>query len=135
MVPLNSGQSQALSLRRAAELCLQQGYQYFKIEDSDLTLNKSTYRTPTHVDTHSNYNTNSFRSGSISGQSHSTISGGDLIVVERPVSSFLVKMYKKPIHSSLQASTILSNFTKPKGEEKKKETFCSWVMKVSNDSI
>lgn len=111
------------ALRRSAELAKENGYRYFKIVNSSSTINISSYRTPIRA------NTTSMSSGSIYGNygygqysayGHSqtnattTISGGDIQTIERPITFITIKLYNKKSNGLIDADTILSNFIENK---------------------
>lgn len=101
------------AIRRSAELTKEKGYKYFKIIKSSSVTDRSTYVTPLRANTQSNYNGyGGYGYGSVTGNSTTTITGGDVVTTERPSTSFAIKMYLNQVSGSFNADTILSNFDK-----------------------
>ena len=109
------------ALRRAAELTKKNGYRYFKVINSSSNVDRSTYRMPVTANTTSNAsgyayghygNGNYSAYGDASGNSTTTVTGGDLVTVERPSAYISIKLYKNNSVDLLDADVILSNFSK-----------------------
>lgn len=112
-------QSFKYALRRAAELTKEKGYRYFTITGSSSNINRSFYRTPMTANTttdssgslygnYGNGNLNAF--GNSTSNSTTTITGGDLVAVEKPVSYVSFKISKTQTKGALDSKVILSNF-------------------------
>lgn len=109
----SSERSRVFAMRRAAELTKEKGFKYFTISNSKTNISRSAYRTPVNAETNSNYNVYGNGSyGNINGSSNTTITGGNLVVTERPSTVIIVKMYHKNVDGALDADIFLSNFQK-----------------------
>lgn len=95
------------SLLRAAELTIQNGFNYFIILNKENYLRNSTYTTPTtyrtnlNTNSYSNFNTNSYSNniyGNVNtntyGNAYTTASGGQTINVSKPTANNTIKCFK-----------------------------------------
>lgn len=99
------------TLRRSAELTMQNGYRYFKVIDSNSSVSRSTYQTPVTETTTVDSN-HSKHKHHRSTTSTTVISGGQEVTVEIPTTLMKIKMFKNNVDGALDANIILSNFKK-----------------------
>lgn len=110
------GKVHTFVMRRAAELTKEKGYKYFVVLNRSDQVDQSSYRTPITSSSTSNYNLSAHGYGygsnsNLYGNTNTTISGGDVIVYNRPSARVKIRMYKNQVAKSINADIFLSNFT------------------------
>lgn len=113
-------------LRRCAEITLREGYSYFLILGGNTATNRDYFSTPTTINSNSYgnfsgngmvYGNNYSYAGNSYGNTYTTINPGTTHEIEKFASVMIIKLFKdnKKAPFAMDAQTILSNYTGPRG--------------------
>lgn len=114
-------------LRRSAELTRQNGYKYFIVAASNVSMDSHTISTPTTVNTMSTGNINGYGygaayrygnnvnynmnyNGNYQGNTYTTINPGQAYHLNRYTAESIIKMINKKIDGAINAEIYLRNF-------------------------
>lgn len=127
----SSETTQGYALRRAAEIALNKGYNFFVVLNSGTNASRQTYRTPATIQTHTstNFQGNGFGNTSFYGNSafshfnysgygnstsYTTVNPGSEYEIQRYKSGLIIKLIhsNKNYPSAFDSAIILSNYRK-----------------------